>query len=334
MDFQFTSQPSSNTKPVWANNDSNVPRKRQRFDDLEPTNPPSQAPIFGENPNVPFTFQAPALQTPPVHPWIPPVNFPPGRIAPTGVLRKVFRKTRQKTRTKSRHVVPSRDDQSGNEEEIDGDVDHVPVTRTTSNYYTFNMPANPAPRADMPQVLLGYLQFFFYLFLVMVFLYLLVHLILTVQHDVEHSISEYSMDIVQEISMCATQYRENLCEKNPVPGMIQQCASWKTCIDRDPSMVGRARVGARLIADVINGLVEPISWKTLAFILIPLTFLTVSLYRSRHEAAPVAPIAHHYLPSGPAPRGSWLESGDDIPGDAPRRRRGDSGEGGQVTKVK
>jgi hypothetical protein len=63
--------------------------------------------------------------------------------------------------------------------------------------------------------------------------------------------------------MCATQYRNNLCENNPVPAMIQQCASWKTCMDRDPTMVGRARVGAELIADVINGFVEPISWKTL-----------------------------------------------------------------------
>lgn len=291
MDFQFTSRPSSNTKPVWANNDSNVPRKRQRFDDLEPTSPPSQALIFGGNPNVPFTFQAPALQTPLVHPWVPRVNFP-----------RVFRSTRQEARMKSRHVIPSRE--SGNEAEIDGNVDHVPMTRTTSNYYTFNMPANPAPRADMPQVLLGYLQFFFYLFLVMVVLYLLVHFILTVQHDVESGISEYSMGIVQEIGVCATQYRDNLCGNNPVPAMIQQCAYWKTCIDRDPSMVGRARVGARLIADVINGFVEPISWKTLAFILIPLTFLTVTLYRSRHEAVPAAPIVHHYLPSGPAPQGS------------------------------
>lgn len=125
-----------------------------------------------------------------------------------------------------------------------------------------------------------YLQFFFNLFLVAVFLYLVVQFILTVQRDVEHRISEYSMgmifilvdarinmnylsDIVQEIGMCATQYRNNLCESNPVPAMIQQCASWKTCMDRDPTIVGRARVGAELIAEVVNGFVEPISWKTL-----------------------------------------------------------------------
>lgn len=379
MDFQFTSRPSSNTKPVWANNDLNTPRKRP-FDDLQPTSPafpqPPQTPIFGENRNVPFIFQAPALQTPPVHPWVPPVNFSPqkafpvqelrdvdmselsppkpeasekenGRIIATGALRRVFN-SRQKARTKSQHAVSLRDDLGyGSEEEIDDDVDHVgPVTRNTSNHYTLNMPANPVPRADTPQVLLGYLQFFFNLSLVMVFLYLLVQFILTVQRDVEHRISEYSMDIVQEIGMCATQYRNNLCESNPVPAMIQQCASWKTCMDRDPAMVGRARVGAELIADVINGFVEPISWKTLAFTLTSLTFLTVfvnslfSLYRSRHEAAhspsryPVPPMAqfpHHYLPSEPTPRGSGLGSGDDISGDAPRRRRG---EGGQAIKVK
>lgn len=34
-------------------------------------------------------------------------------------------------------------------------------------------------------------------------------------------------------------------------------------MNRDPSKVGRARVGAELIAEVVNGFVEPISWKTL-----------------------------------------------------------------------
>jgi len=373
MDFQFTSRPSSNTKPVWANNGMNTPRKRP-FDDLQPTSPafpqPPQTPIFGENRNVPFIFQAPAPQTLPVHPWVPPVNFSPqkafpvqelrdvdmselsppkseasekenGRIVATGALRRVFN-SRQKARTKSQHVVSLRDDLGyGSDEEIDSDTEHVgPVTQNTSNHYTLNMPANPAPGVDTPQVLLGYLQFFFNLSLVMVFLYLLVQFILTVQRDVGHRISEYSMEIVQEIGMCATQYRNNLCENNPVPAMIQQCASWKTCMDRDPTMVGRARVGAELIADVINGFVEPISWKTLVFTLTSLTFLTVfvnslfSLYRSRHEAVhsppryPVPPMGqfpHHYLASGPTHRGSRLGSGDDNSGDAPRRRRGEDG---------
>jgi hypothetical protein len=34
-------------------------------------------------------------------------------------------------------------------------------------------------------------------------------------------------------------------------------------MNRDPTKVGRAIIGAGLIAEVVNGFVEPISWKTL-----------------------------------------------------------------------
>ena len=34
-------------------------------------------------------------------------------------------------------------------------------------------------------------------------------------------------------------------------------------MQRDPTMVGRARVVAETIGEVVNSFVEPISWKTL-----------------------------------------------------------------------
>lgn len=34
-------------------------------------------------------------------------------------------------------------------------------------------------------------------------------------------------------------------------------------MNRDPSVIGRAKVSAELLAEVVNGFVEPISWKTL-----------------------------------------------------------------------
>ena len=45
--------------------------------------------------------------------------------------------------------------------------------------------------------------------------------------------------------------------------MAQQCSTWEVCMNRDPTTIGRAKVSAELIAEVINGFVEPISWKTL-----------------------------------------------------------------------
>jgi hypothetical protein len=43
---------------------------------------------------------------------------------------------------------------------------------------------------------------------------------------------------------------------------------------RDPSKVGRARVSAELIAEVVNGFVEPISWKTLVGVM-PFSIMTI-----------------------------------------------------------
>ncbi|KAG6333965.1 hypothetical protein ID866_5116 [Astraeus odoratus] len=393
MDFQFTSRPSSGMKPIWApsGDDPSTPRKRP-FKDLNeaaaafPGSPCT--PMFGENRNVPFIFQSPPPQTNPPPPWAPPPNFSPQKAFPqplpdpevrdvdmsdlsppkpeenekenrrlvaTGGLRRIFnsrRIAREKTRSKRENGEDS------NEDDSEDDSGHAgPLTQNTSNHYTLNMPSAPASPSDTPYVLLGYLQFFFNLSLVLLFLYLLVQFILTVQRDVEHRISEYSMEVVQEIGVCASQYKNNFCDTNLVPAMAQQCAAWETCMNRDPTTVGRARIGAELIAEVVNSFVEPISWKTLvsirstlmtqhAFSLTSLSFLTLfvnsllSLYRSRHQPAhsPPPPFAvapgfqHAYLPLGGAHMaGSKKTPGDELSESAPRRRRL---EGGQFAKVK
>ena len=94
-------------------------------------------------------------------------------------------------------------------------------------------------------------------------IYLLVLFVLTVSRDVEYRVAEYSMDIVQEIAQCNLAYKANLCEKGTVPAMAAQCAAWETCMNRDPTKVGRAKVSMEVIGETVNSFVEPISWKTL-----------------------------------------------------------------------
>lgn len=226
-----------------------------------------------------------------------------GRAVALGAMRRVF-KARQRARGDNRTALLRIRREDEEFESDDEDTQLAPIAQNTSNHYTLNMPSPPSPQSDLPYILLGcvsyinslpielfnisasYLQFFFNLSLILVFLYLVLQFILTVQRDVEQRISEYSMgtflandtlnacsvikllfprraDIVQEIAMCASQYKNNLCASNPIPAMIHQCASWETCMNRDPTIVGRAKVGAELIAEVVNGFVEPISWKTL-----------------------------------------------------------------------
>jgi hypothetical protein len=149
--------------------------------------------------------------------------------------------------------------------------------------------------------------------------------------------------------------------------MAQQCANWETCMNRDPAIVGRAKVGAELIAEVINNFVEPISWKTLvsaiqgftksillsdfqAFTLSSLAFFTffinslLSLFRARHHPQahnppqPFVPNNGHYPPHfGAAPAPTWTRSrsrlvGGDDNSEAPSRRR--RLVGGEAVKVR
>jgi len=341
MDFEFTSRPSAKMKAAWVEDDHSTPKKRTH-DDLNPPAPAFPAPpspIFGLNQNnTPFLFHTPPPKTHHVPDWVPPPNFSPSKAFPIlpepndvhmadvsppkpsetksgegqrlvalGAMRRVF-KSRQRARGSKlvqNHDAPPSASESGE----DDDDEVAPMTHSMSNHYTLNMPAPAIPQSETPYVLLGYLQFFFNLCLISVFLYLLVQFILTVQRDVEQRISEYSMDMVQEIALCAMQYKNNLCATNPIPAMAQQCGSWEICMQRDPTVIGRAKVGAELIAEVVNGFVEPISWKTLAFTLASLSFFTLfinallSLYRAKHQPSHTTPVHPPYpvIPATPFP---------------------------------
>ncbi|KAI0327985.1 hypothetical protein GY45DRAFT_1326923, partial [Cubamyces sp. BRFM 1775] len=388
MDFEFTSRPSSNTKPVWATSgqDPSTPKKRT-FTDVNPSTPafpgtpgtPSW-PTFGQHNNVPFLFQEPVPQTPRTPAWAPPPNFSPEKAFPqpeikdvdmqeapspekdkegdsersmaVGALRRVFRKrkARERSQVGRRRARVDDDDESSGEESGEEEDRYGAVTRKTSNHYTLNLSGPAAPQSDLPYRLLGYVQVVFNASLVLIFLYLVLQFILTVQHDVEHRVAEYSMDIVQEIAQCALLHKTNLCAQNAVPAMAHQCAAWELCMNRDPTKVGRARVSVEVIAEVVNSFVEPISWKTLIFTIVSLCFLTVFvnsllvLFRSRvnpatHAAAPPYPIPpavpfhapHAYLPPAHEWNGKgWRRGDDEVEELASRRRRLEDGQAAKV----
>ncbi|KAG6902967.1 hypothetical protein C0995_008540 [Termitomyces sp. Mi166 len=337
MDYEWTNR--TQIKPSWsqapATEDQSTPRKRPHDEVNPPVTPFStpSAPIFGSNQNVPFIFNQNATpRSPNSAPWQPPPFFSPekafpntpelndvdmseaspnkteeqgkpetGRAMAVGGLRRVYnaRKKAQSSQLSRQRRI--RDADSEDEDASDSGEESEPVVQNTSNHYTLNMPAAPPPQSDLPYILLGFVADHHNFASQTNAL----NFILTVQRDVEQRISEYSMDIVQEISLCSLQYKTNLCEQNAVPAMAQQCENWKTCMNRDPAIVGRARVGAELIAEVVNGFVEPISWKALAFTLTSLSFLTVfinsllSLFRARQQpAAPTAP--HQPLQAQPS----------------------------------
>ena len=72
---------------------------------------------------------------------------------------------------------------------------------------------------------------------------------------------------MNEISACAKNYAENRCEPSVrVPAMEKTCVIWETCMNRDPAVIGRAKVSAETFAEIINSFVERISYKTMSFV--------------------------------------------------------------------
>ncbi len=139
------------------------------------------------------------------------------RVA-TGGLRRVF-KQRNKHQ-ESRLTTRRHQEEEGSASDGDSEDEKraAPVTQTTSHHYTLNMPGPAPPPSELPYVLLGhvflllsnyylfiffrYLQFFFNLSLILIFLYLFVQFIITVQRDVGHRVAEYQQGKFPVLSIC------------------------------------------------------------------------------------------------------------------------------------
>ncbi|KAE8226837.1 hypothetical protein CF319_g607 [Tilletia indica] len=144
---------------------------------------------------------------------------------------------------------------------------------------------------DWPELLLGHAQFIFNASLLAATLYLLFLIARTVQRDVEWKWLEYRAELETQIAACKTSYERNHCASPTLGVDFQaQCALWSRCMARDPDGVGRARVFAETVADIANGFVDRVSWKTMAFTLLCLfiivgaTNTTLSSYRHAYAA--------------------------------------------------
>ena len=139
-----------------------------------------------------------------------------------------------------------------------------PVTRSEAPRPALSLGSLPRP-----ETLLTYAQVVFNLSILVVFLYLLLNIVLTIQHDVSQKVREYELDYLGEISSCEARYTSNRCGSDmQAPALSEACEAWRRCASRDPTVVGRARVTAETFAEILNGFVDVVSWKTMLLSLI------------------------------------------------------------------
>ncbi|KAI3618395.1 hypothetical protein CBS9595_002758 [Malassezia furfur] len=146
--------------------------------------------------------------------------------------------------------------------------------------------AEPRPGLlDRPEVFLTYAQVIFNASILLVFLYLLFCMVYTVQRDVSQKVHEYEIgtwmshtEYLGEIAACSSAYETNRCGTElQAPALAEACATWQRCASRDPTVVGRARVTAETFAEILNGFVDAVSWKTMVRLALTQLFSLVTL---------------------------------------------------------
>ncbi|ORX37705.1 Di-sulfide bridge nucleocytoplasmic transport domain-domain-containing protein [Kockovaella imperatae] len=151
-----------------------------------------------------------------------------------------------------------------------------PLRTEHQHHYNFHTHAPSLRHTEIPSLLIGYVQVFVNVAVVLAVLYLFLHLLLAIRRDVHDRMIEVSTEILQEIAECNHLYLTNRCDPAlRVPAMDAPCKAWEACLKRDPTKVQRTSVLAETFASVINSFVEPISWKTMGFTLSTLSFLVI-----------------------------------------------------------
>ncbi|KAL2913867.1 hypothetical protein HK105_206601 [Polyrhizophydium stewartii] len=160
----------------------------------------------------------------------------------------------------------------------------------------------------LPYLITGYIQVFFTAFIVAIVSYIVIQFIASVRHDLKMKADEFSQEISNQIAECTKSYFENRCTPGQrVPAVEKLCVEWETCMSRDPKEIGRLKVGAETLAEILNKLIDPLSYKTMIFgslTLFGTLMLTSSalgfLRRRGAHSEPAAVHHHHHPPAAPS----------------------------------
>ncbi|KAG8734639.1 hypothetical protein FRC12_018435 [Ceratobasidium sp. 428] len=214
-----------------------------------------------------------------------------------GALVQTYRRTSRKPSNRIKRRSRRAASAALGETDSAGDVTEEDTYRrpmTLSNHYTMHVNAPGTAAAPVspyaPHMLLGYVRVFFNSALILGLLYIITMIVVTVRRDIEDKVATYTGENAAEIQDCTSKYLLNKCGPELVsPHMKQFCDEWERCMQRDASVVGRTRVAAETLAEVVNGFVDPITWKTLGFSVSTLLLIFLVLNASASFVRPRLP---------------------------------------------
>ncbi|GJD05536.1 Nucleus export protein brr6 [Galdieria sulphuraria] len=148
----------------------------------------------------------------------------------------------------------------------------------------------------MPYVIAGYLQLIFNMVIVAIVLLSLLSIAWSIRNDIVGKVMEQTIEAQAIVRRCYNDYVDNKCnETQSIPLLRQQCHTWYVCMTRDPKSIGsKTKLYAETLSEVLNSFVEPISYRTLSFILVLLLGFTLVSNLAFHFAKKKSPHPFEY----------------------------------------
>lgn len=112
----------------------------------------------------------------------------------------------------------------------------------------------------MSMTLVGYLHLISNFVVVSLLCYASIYVLVSIQGDIRHKITDKRMRIEQEINETEKLYKINKCDPSTrVPAMEDLCNRWECVIKNGYGSVGYTRIIAEVFGDVIDGFVRKFS---------------------------------------------------------------------------
>lgn len=126
-----------------------------------------------------------------------------------------------------------------------------------------------------PHRLLSYVQVSFNIILLLVLIWSIATFVKAIRDDIESKIQIHAMELMDKVSACARDYRENRCDpKDRVPALEKVCNEWEICMNQDSAIIAkRSKLSAQTVGEVVNAFLEQLTWKS--FSLLAASFFTV-----------------------------------------------------------
>ena len=123
---------------------------------------------------------------------------------------------------------------------------------------------------NLPNILSWYAQMILSTLVLCFLSYIVYTFYRAIQADVSLKVDELSRDIMASMAQCAEDFKAHKCaERSDLGGSFKKlCDEWGACMNQDYKAVGLARISAQTWAEILNGFVEPLSYKILGIMFV------------------------------------------------------------------